>query len=27
VVSGVYIVLLSNEDGSETATAKLAIVN
>ncbi len=27
VVSGIYIVLLSNDDGSETATAKLAIVN
>ena len=27
VASGVYIVLLSNDDGSETATAKLAIVN
>tara|TARA_B110000046_G_scaffold186013_1_gene231351 strand:- start:3358 stop:5685 length:2328 start_codon:yes stop_codon:yes gene_type:complete len=27
VASGVYIVLLSNSDGSETATAKLAIVN
>ena len=27
VASGVYIILLSNDDGSETATAKLAIVN
>lgn len=27
VASGVYIVLLSNEDGSETATTKIAIVN
>ena len=27
VASGVYIVLLVNEDGSETATAKIAIVN
>ena len=27
VASGVYIVLLSNDDASETATAKLAIVN
>jgi hypothetical protein len=27
VASGIYIVLLSNDDGSETATAKLAIVN
>lgn len=27
VASGVYIVLLSNDDGSETATAKIAIVN
>ncbi|UAM98195.1 hypothetical protein K8354_18275 [Polaribacter litorisediminis] len=27
VASGIYIVLLSNEDGSETATTKIAIVN
>ena len=27
VASGVYIVLLSNDDGSETATTKIAIVN
>ncbi|GGF64221.1 type IX secretion system anionic LPS delivery protein PorZ [Wenyingzhuangia marina] len=27
VVSGVYIVLLSSQDGSETTTAKIAIVN
>ena len=27
VASGVYIVLLSNDDASETATAKIAIVN
>ncbi len=27
VASGVYIVLMSSDDGSETATAKLAIVN
>lgn len=27
VASGIYIVLLSNDDGSETATAKIAIVN
>ena len=27
VASGIYIVLLSNDDGSETATTKLAIVN
>lgn len=27
VASGIYIVLLTNEDGSETATTKIAIVN
>jgi hypothetical protein len=27
VASGIYIVLLSSDDGSETATAKIAIVN
>ncbi|OSY87133.1 hypothetical protein WH52_12775 [Tenacibaculum holothuriorum] len=27
VASGIYIVLLSNEDGSETSTTKIAIVN
>ncbi len=27
VASGIYIVLLSNDDGSETATTKIAIVN
>jgi hypothetical protein len=27
VASGIYIVLLSNDDGSETTTAKIAIVN
>jgi hypothetical protein len=27
VASGIYIVLLSNDDASETATTKIAIVN
>jgi hypothetical protein len=27
VASGIYIVLLSNEDASETAVTKIAIVN
>jgi hypothetical protein len=27
VASGVYIVLLTNEDSSETSTTKIAIVN
>jgi hypothetical protein len=27
VASGIYIVLLANEDATETSTAKIAIIN